>query len=76
MSVRIYDILCVYICIYAKCMYNCTHPNSCNSQNMDFFMYLGKFFFWLFSFVQKIMLVGALLRAKDRGLDRAHCYSY
>ena len=48
-------------------MYNCTHPNSCNSQNIDFFMYLGKFFFDCFpsckkscllvlSFVQKIVV--------------------
>ena len=63
-SVYLWYTLCVYIYIhiythnyiyiYAKYMYNCTHPNSCNSQNIDFFMYLGKFFLTVF------------LRAKNR----------
>ena len=49
-------------------------PNSCNSQKR-ISLYFGRTLFWVFSFVHKIVLFGAFLRAKNRALDRARCYT-
>ena len=62
------------------------HPNSCNSQKNNLYILGERCFecfpscqnlcFLVLSFVPQTVLFGALLRAKNRALDRARCYSY